>query len=246
MPDRTALLLGATGLVGGHVLRLLAHDGRWARVVTFDRRPLPPALGPPLPPRRGRRPAWRRRTDWACDDLFCCLGTTIKKAGSARAFPPGGPGHPVRGRPAGGVGRRRPDADRDGVGGRPRLAAAVHPDQGRGRAGGRRGRVRRPPASPAVAARRRPRRGPVGRAGRARPRAGRGPRAARGRWPRCGRSRPRPWLERWSRWPPSARPASTSTAPTRSASGPGRRDGGVPSPGRPGRVDSEGTRPPRI
>lgn len=83
---RTALLLGATGLVGGHALRLLARDGRWDRVVTLGRRPMAPAS--------------RRHEDhvvdfdrldeyadlFACDDLFCCLGTTMSQAGSKEAF----------------------------------------------------------------------------------------------------------------------------------------------------------------
>ena len=85
-PSRTALLLGATGLVGGHALRLLARDGRWGRVVTLGRRPMEPAS--------------HRHEDhvvdfdrlaehadlFACDDLFCCLGTTRKEAGSKDAF----------------------------------------------------------------------------------------------------------------------------------------------------------------
>ena len=84
MPDSTALLLGATGLVGGHLLPLLA-DG-WARVVTLGRRPMPPA-GPTHShhvvdfDRLGEHEGL-----FACDALFCCLGTTMKQAGSKAAF----------------------------------------------------------------------------------------------------------------------------------------------------------------
>lgn len=89
--DRTALLLGASGLVGGHVLRRLAADRRWARVVTLDRRPLPP------PPAAASGPEVERHVvdfdrlaeapgRFACDDLLCCLGTTRKAAGSDAAF----------------------------------------------------------------------------------------------------------------------------------------------------------------
>src|SRR6478735_364254 len=80
---RTALLAGATGLVGGHLLRLLLDDGTWDSVVTGGRREvdvrhdrleqlvaqLPDV--PVLP---------------AVDDVFCALGTTIKQAGSQTAF----------------------------------------------------------------------------------------------------------------------------------------------------------------
>ena len=95
MADRTALLLGASGLVGGEVLRLLAADPRWGRVVTLGRRPLEAPPGPP--PDAASRPAvehhvvdFERLADhadrMACDDLFCCLGTTRRAAGSDAAF----------------------------------------------------------------------------------------------------------------------------------------------------------------
>lgn len=86
MADHTALLLGATGLVGGHALRQLAADPRWSRVVTLGRRPMPTASGTHehhvvdfdrLP---------QQAELLACDDLFCALGTTIKAAGSREAF----------------------------------------------------------------------------------------------------------------------------------------------------------------
>lgn len=84
--NHTALLAGATGLVGSHVLQLLLADAGWSRVVTVGRRTTPVrhakleqrvldlggigALGD-LP---------------RADDVFCCLGTTIKQAGSQQAF----------------------------------------------------------------------------------------------------------------------------------------------------------------
>jgi uncharacterized protein YbjT (DUF2867 family) len=80
---RTALIAGATGLVGGHLLRLLLEDDTWDRVVSVGRREvgvrhdkLEQALTqlpqvPELPP---------------IDDAFCALGTTIKQAGSQDAF----------------------------------------------------------------------------------------------------------------------------------------------------------------
>ena len=83
---RTALLLGATGLVGGHTLRLLAHDGRWGRVVTLDRRPLAAASTHHEPHVVDFEHAEDYADLLACDDLFCCLGTTMKQAGSEAAF----------------------------------------------------------------------------------------------------------------------------------------------------------------
>ena len=83
---RTALVLGATGLVGGHTLRLLARDGRWGRVVTLGRRPTEPASH-----RHEDHVVDLDHLDthadlFACDDLFCCLGTTMAAAGSKDAF----------------------------------------------------------------------------------------------------------------------------------------------------------------
>jgi len=84
--SRTALVAGASGLVGGHLLQLLLADDAYARVVTLGRRPL-----------AARHPKLEQRVvDFAtidalsnlshADDVFCCLGTTIKTAGSQQAF----------------------------------------------------------------------------------------------------------------------------------------------------------------
>lgn len=86
MSDRTALLLGATGLVGGHLLRLLAADGRWSCVVTLDRRPITTA-SPTHEPHVVDFDRLENHADlFAGDDLFCALGTTMKRAGSKDAF----------------------------------------------------------------------------------------------------------------------------------------------------------------
>ena len=86
MPDRTALLLGASGLVGRHTLARLAHDARWSRVVTLGRRPLPSASAS----HEDHVVDFDRLDEQAdlftCDDLFCGLGTTMKQAGSEAAF----------------------------------------------------------------------------------------------------------------------------------------------------------------
>ena len=80
------MLVGATGLVGGHVLRHLLDDPRCDAVVAPTRRPVgltDAALLNPvvdfaqLPDEAG----W-----WAVDAVICALGTTIKQAGSKEAF----------------------------------------------------------------------------------------------------------------------------------------------------------------
>lgn len=83
---RTALVAGATGAVGSALLARLLADARYGSVKVLVRRPLaqshsklvqlllddtgPALLGAKL----------------AADDVFCCLGTTQKKAGSKAAF----------------------------------------------------------------------------------------------------------------------------------------------------------------
>lgn len=86
MEPRTALVAGATGLVGSHLVRRLLGGGRYGRVTTLGRRPLDLAH----PKLDDRVVDFDRLPDApdlpASDDAFCCLGTTIKKAGSEAAF----------------------------------------------------------------------------------------------------------------------------------------------------------------
>ncbi len=83
---RTALLLGATGLVGSHCLELLLADDAWTRVTVIARRP----SGRTHPKLAERVVDFDRLGDaadaFAADDVFCFLGTTIRQAGSQEAF----------------------------------------------------------------------------------------------------------------------------------------------------------------
>ena len=84
--SRTALVAGASGLLGGHLLHLLLADDAYARVVTLARRQLP-ARHPKLEQRVVDFGTLDDRSDLPqADDAFCCLGTTIKAAGSQEAF----------------------------------------------------------------------------------------------------------------------------------------------------------------
>ena len=83
---RTALLLGSTGLVGGHVLRLLGEDERWSRVVTLGRRPMDSVASNHVHHVIDFDNMDLHVEHFACDDVFCCLGTTIRTAGSQDAF----------------------------------------------------------------------------------------------------------------------------------------------------------------
>jgi uncharacterized protein YbjT (DUF2867 family) len=82
---KQALLAGATGLVGGQLLtRLLAHPA-YSRVEVLVRRELP-VRNPKLVQRVVDFEHLEAVSGISADDVFCCLGTTIRKAGSQQAF----------------------------------------------------------------------------------------------------------------------------------------------------------------
>lgn len=83
---RTALVAGASGLVGSHVLHLLLEDPEYQRVTVVARRPLP-TTHKRLEQRVLAFDGMSQMADFPrVHDVFCCLGTTIKRAGSQEAF----------------------------------------------------------------------------------------------------------------------------------------------------------------
>jgi uncharacterized protein YbjT (DUF2867 family) len=79
------MLVGATGLVGGAVLRQALADAGVTRIVAPTRRELPPhpKLENPVVDFE-HLPA--HATWWSVDGVICTLGSTIRKAGSQEAF----------------------------------------------------------------------------------------------------------------------------------------------------------------
>lgn len=84
--SRSALLFGATGLVGAHVLNCLLADPHYTSVTILVRRRMDIESDKlrqiisdfeHLPDSAG---------DWQADDVFACLGTTIAVAGSREQF----------------------------------------------------------------------------------------------------------------------------------------------------------------
>jgi uncharacterized protein YbjT (DUF2867 family) len=83
MTQKTALLIGATGLTGSHLLQLLLESSEYHTIYVYVRRPI------------GIQNAklkeciidfdnYEGTVD--VDDVFCCLGTTIKVAKTKEAF----------------------------------------------------------------------------------------------------------------------------------------------------------------
>lgn len=83
---KTAILLGATGLIGGHCLQLLLKSPRYSKVVCLVRKKLP-LINDKL---EQIVVDFDNLTDYTHalkgDDVFCCLGTTIKVAKTKENF----------------------------------------------------------------------------------------------------------------------------------------------------------------
>jgi len=82
---QNVLITGGTGLVGGHLLRLLANDPRVATIAAPTRRPLRDFSDVFNPYSSKLTDALAQVTE-PVDTVFCCLGTTLREAGSKEAF----------------------------------------------------------------------------------------------------------------------------------------------------------------
>jgi len=88
MTHTTALIAGATGLVGGHLLTRLLASPHHKRVIALTRKPLV------LTHKKltnlvvdfDNLEEDVARENFSVDEAYCALGTTIKKAGSQAAF----------------------------------------------------------------------------------------------------------------------------------------------------------------
>ena len=78
--------MGASGLVGGFCLQALLAEPAYARIVLLNRRELPLAPHPGLSQKIVSFASLNPNDFTGADDIFCALGTTIRKAGSQEAF----------------------------------------------------------------------------------------------------------------------------------------------------------------
>src|ERR1700691_5593244 len=84
---RVALVAGGSGLVGAALLPLLLQSPQYTRVHALSRRPLPfdhSRLANRVV--RFEASLQAQLKGLRCQDAFCCLGTTIRDAGSQAAF----------------------------------------------------------------------------------------------------------------------------------------------------------------
>ncbi|WP_210463430.1 oxidoreductase [Rufibacter roseolus] len=83
---KAALIAGASGLVGSHCLKLLLQSPRYNKVISVGRKKLDvehPKLQQIIVDFDNLE---KHRHSLIADDVYCCLGTTIKKAGSKEKF----------------------------------------------------------------------------------------------------------------------------------------------------------------
>lgn len=87
MNSRTAVMLGASGLVGGFCLKALVDDPDYTRVLTFGRKELPAQMTRAKVAQRVADLSTLSAGDFrSAQDVFSALGTTIRKAESQAAF----------------------------------------------------------------------------------------------------------------------------------------------------------------
>jgi len=86
MITRKALIVGATGLIGGFCLQALLNDDHYSEVIALVRKPI-------LKTHRKLKTVTTtfdnlepEISNIQVEDVYCCLGTTIKTAGSQEAF----------------------------------------------------------------------------------------------------------------------------------------------------------------
>jgi len=91
MTAKTALVLGATGLVGSALVNQLLNSSAYDSVTCLVRKPLSAKQFPD--PKNKLKPVvidFDHFQDYqgyfSVDHVFCCLGTTLKRAGSKAAF----------------------------------------------------------------------------------------------------------------------------------------------------------------
>lgn len=83
---RSALIVGATGLVGNELLHILLQSNAYENVKILIRKPI--AINHPKLTQKlvDFNELEKYEEEFTVHDVFCCLGTTIKKAGSQEAF----------------------------------------------------------------------------------------------------------------------------------------------------------------
>ncbi len=83
---KVALLAGGTGLIGSQLLQLLTEDGAYTTIKCLTRNTLPTTHNKIEVTQTDGSNLNELGSSLIADDVFCCLGTTIKKAKTKESF----------------------------------------------------------------------------------------------------------------------------------------------------------------
>ena len=86
MESRVAVVAGSTGLIGSLLIKKLLDEPRYDKVIALTRRPLGLHHIKLQEMNVDFRTLCHQPLDFSVNDAYCCLGTTMKKAGSKDAF----------------------------------------------------------------------------------------------------------------------------------------------------------------
>jgi uncharacterized protein YbjT (DUF2867 family) len=84
--NKTALIIGSSGLVGKKLLQLLLKDGQYQIIFSFVRKKSDLSHPRLKEIEVNFDDLSNIQLDEAIDDFYCCIGTTIKTAGAQEAF----------------------------------------------------------------------------------------------------------------------------------------------------------------
>lgn len=85
-PKKTAIIAGASGLIGNHLLKLLLSDGNYDNIISISRRNVGISHQKLTEVILDLDSLTAQSAALTGDAVFCCLGTTIKKAGNETEF----------------------------------------------------------------------------------------------------------------------------------------------------------------
>ncbi|MFN8254827.1 MAG: NAD-dependent epimerase/dehydratase family protein [Bacteroidales bacterium] len=83
---KTACIFGSTGLTGSKLVKILTVDQRYDKIIQFNRRSVKNTAQQITEILGDFNSLSEFSTMLRADEFYCCLGTTIKKAGSKKAF----------------------------------------------------------------------------------------------------------------------------------------------------------------
>ena len=83
---KTALVAGSTGLIGNQLIQLLVEDSGYDSVIAISRKPLPIQHSKLKTVIADLESLDAHKDQLIADEVYCCLGTTMRTAGSKEAF----------------------------------------------------------------------------------------------------------------------------------------------------------------